>query len=354
MLKKIFFIKIIFVIFTINFCYAASNDYAEKLKSKLDDAEKIAREEFDRLHNTVNNTKSPDERNIKGFVLSTEVKTFKDIPENIDKEISVIRERIRKLIFQVATDIETTGNSGKVKVSRGGNLDYKLPDDAAKRLKSIMSAKAKNNVSVRSIKVSIQLLAAVNNSLMEDAKKEKNESLKRRAYITQAAYVYEMSKIVLDVLNSIELEGKPVLEKLKIEQEKKLNLRISALKKSVGKVENSLNAGKIKEQQAERLKESYGHLLKANEIQLEAWDDLMQKIGKQEDWLKSIKSEKDVIELNMDFAKHQLNTIRDMQVLAETMSLVGNMGELIKIVENIELLELDDKTVQKLLFGGVE
>lgn len=356
MIKKVLFLIVIaFGIFSINFSYAdSSGGYAKELKNKLDDAEKVAREEFNKLHDTVNSTKSPDERNVKGFVLSTEVLTFKDIPENVDKEISIIRDRIRQLIFHVATDIETTGSTGSVNISQGGSIDYDLPADARRRYENIMEAKVKNNVSVMAVKVSFELLSAVNKSLISEAKKENNVSVKRKAYITQAAFVYEMSDIVLDILDKIELEGKPSLKTLKAEQDTKLKARKAKLEKSLQKVESSFKAGKVGEKPFKSLEKSYGNLLKVTEAQLEGWEDLMGKVGKQDNWLNDIKNKKDLVEFKRDLAKHQLDTLRDMYVLENAMSIIGNMDELVEIIENIELLELDEKTVQKLLFGNVQ
>jgi hypothetical protein len=331
----------------------SDSEYEQRLRGMMGAAHKVATEKLGKLYDTTNSTKSPDERNIKGFVLSTDVRTFREIPEHVDREIAKIQESIRFIIFQVATDAEEyQGDTGTLVYNSLHGIGYKnLPKDAIKKYKRLMEGKKKNNVSVRSVQIAIQLLASINKEIMADAERETNIERKRRLYITQAAYVYEMADIVLDVLNNVSLEGKPVLEQIKNDSERRLRSRLSEIEIELERIDRAKATRAITEKYAASLQKSYTLMKKANETTLQAWDDLMKQVSKQENWLKNIKKQSISIELKRNAAKHQLGTLRDLYVLSDLVSLVGDLEELVASIQEIELLELDEETVITLIGG---
>lgn len=323
--------------------------YESELRQRLEAAEKIAREELDRLHEAVNNTGSDDERNIDGFVLSTEVRTFEDVSEGIDREIQLIRNNIRSLIFQVATDIERTGSSPGVGYDSQTGVRYEgLPAEAVAKYENILNAKEANNVSVRSVQVAIQLLASINRDLMTDARQTDDVQSKRRLYITQAAYIYEMADIVLSVLDDLQLEGKPTLDRLHGENQQRINRRLVDIEAELARVESELSAGRLSDRDAENLRKSYGLIIAANRTSLAAWDDLMSQVERQEDWLATMKHHAVSIELKRNAARHQLNTLRDIVLVGEIAPLI-TMDDLVATIQTVELLELDEEAVYGLL-----
>lgn len=313
----------------------------------------VVQETLEKIHDKANSTNSPDRRNITGFVLSTEVSTFRDIPANIDQDIQHLRESIRALIFRVATDIELTGSSGKASISEGGVISYEdLPADAVKEIERLMDAKAKNNVSVRSVHLAIKMLTNLNKQLMTEAEKAINVQQKRKLYIMQSAFVYEMSDIVAEFLNNVSLEGKEELEKISNEHQQRINERVQEIDTLIGKVKQAQSQGAISAESAGRQENSYNLMKGANQQTLQAWQEFTQKISQQDNALQNIKSKHVAIELIRDNAKMQLDTLRDIAVVGEFHSLIGNIDELMATIEGLELLELEPETVRTLLFGN--
>lgn len=323
--------------------------YAEALRQRLAAAERIAREELDRLHDVVNNTSSDDERNIDGFVLSTEVRSFEDIPASIDREIELIRSNIRSLILQVATDIERDNSSGEVNYDSGAGVAYEeLPAEAVNKFQRIIDAREQNNVSVRSVQLAIQLLVAINQDLMRDARETTDPQTKRRLYITQAAYIYEMADIVLAILDEMQLAGKATLERLNAENQRRIQRRLADIQAELVRVESEHQAGRLSDRDAGNLQRSYELIIAANRTSLNAWGDLMQQVSRQEDWLESMKRHAVSIELKRNAARHQLNTLRDIMLVGEIMPLIS-MDDLVSTIQTVELLELDEEAVFGLL-----
>ena len=285
--------------------------------------------------------------------MSTDIRTFRDIPKKINAEILKIKEEIRWLIRQVATDIELSGedSTGNIIVGPSG-IQYKLPENTIQKYRKIMRAKQDNNISVRSVKIAIKFLASINKQLMDVAKKEDNSELKGRLYVTQAVYVYEMADIVLDLLNKIGLEGKPVLEKIKEDSEKQIQGDSSWIQAELKKIKQAEKKGKITEKVAVNLEKTYRHLLEANKSILSAWDSLMEKVDRQENWLNKIRDYRVSVKFKRDAAKKQIETLRRILIFAEVRPLVDSMDDLIAIIQDLEILELTNEDVSTLLFGN--
>lgn len=320
-----------------------------KYSAILGDSEVAVEQGIKKLHDQVNATSSPDERNIQGFVTSSEVVTFKQIPKAVDAEIKDIRKKIKTIILMAATDIEQSGSSGSV-TFRKGELDY-LPKDAKAKYQRLMDAKKLNNISVRSVNLAIKMLSQLNQKLIDAAKQEKQIDRRNKLFITQAAYVYEMADIVLDILDRIGLEGKKDIQALHQEYKNKVTKRGQNINKELEKISQAEEKRGITKTYAESLRESYKHMQRANEIGLTAWKDVMDKVQQQDSWLNKMKQMRETIALKRNAAKLQLETLRDMGVLRNTVNIIDNMEELVTTVGSMELLILDESTVRQLIFG---
>ncbi len=339
----------------ISMVYAASPpqtsaEFTKKYQAIAEGATEAVRQGIGKLYDSVNSTDSPDERNLQGFVTSTEVVTFKDIPAQVDAQISEIRTRIKTIILAAATDIEQTGSSGTVNFAEG-ELSY-LPRDAKEKYQRLMEAKKMNNVSIRSVNLAVQMLSDLNQKLIEAAQQESNIDRRNHLYITQAAYVFEMADIVLEILDKIGLEGKQDIERLYQDYQTKVTTRQQEITQELSEIAQSEQRASITKEYADQLRASYDHMQKANEIGLQAWDTVMSKVKQQESWLNNTKKMRDTIRFKRNEAQKQLQTLRDLGVLRGVDKIVSNMEQLVTTVGSMALLTLDEKTVRCLVFGS--
>ena len=249
-----------------------------------------------------------------------------------------------------ATDIEQTGDSGKLNFEQG-ELSY-LPRDAKEKYLRLIESKKLNNVSIRSINLAIQMLHGLNQQLIEAAKKEDNIDRRNRLYITQAAYVFEMADIVLEILDKIGLEGKKDIEALHQENQTKVAARKKEIDQELADIAQAEQRQSITKVYADQLRASYDHMQKANEIGLQAWATVIGKVQQQENWLNKTKEMRDTIRFKRNEAQKQLQTLRDLGILRGVNKIVDNMDQLVATVGSMELLVLDEKTVRCLVFGN--
>lgn len=351
------FLLSIFVLYsTFATAAPADEDYETRAREAL---QRILQEEVEKVKETVNTTPSEHEENIEGFVLSSQLASFSDIPKTVDAEIKAIRRGIRLLIRQVAMDIELNdGKSGTLTVDDRGNISYQPNPDLPKALnekrEQLLRADLNNRISARSAALALKILASINDSLKAQAANAQNGAEKRRVFLTQAIYVYEMADIVLELLDGLELEGKPVLEGLHREAQERVRQRGHEIDQQVKEVKRLERQGLFTSEQARREEETLELMRKASQAGLDSWNELMAQVGSQEEFLNNIKSKKGIISYKREKARLQVATLRDIKSVVAARDIIGSMDDLVDVVADLDLLVLDEGTVRDLLGYGYE
>lgn len=331
---------------------SAETAYIDKAMEAL---KEITTEQVDKIETTANNTDSKNEENLKGFVLSTQIKTFADIPKNTDQEIEQLKEETKLLIRQVALDMEMSkeNKSGQLSLDDKGNLRYEpnpdLPDDLNQKRKALLEGNMKNNISIRSASLALNLLASVNDEIIEQAKNAKGRKDKEKLYMKQAIYVYEISDIVLTLLNELTLDGKNSIHTLYTEAQNKVSRSLKNVAKQKQDVQTLNNKGVITSVQLTQELDGLAHIEKANERSLEAWQGILEKIDSQDKYLENLKLKKEFIAYKQNRAKLQIETLRDLRGVASLRDSIGAIDDLVGAVDQLDLLVLDDQVVTALL-----
>jgi len=342
---------IISLVIVLQFSYADNTNFTEKSKKALDG---IVKKQIEKMSNLANSTKSANEDNVKGYVLSSHIRTFSDIDSHIKNEINSMRHEIKSLIIRVALEIEINNDSsGKLGIDDSGNVYYnsnkKLPKDTNDKQEKLLKANLQNSVSVRSIELAVRLLANINSELIEQGKNAKTAKEKEKIYMKQAIYVYEMSDMLLELLNKINLDGAGVIYSIYNEAKRKSKKRISDIDEEKKKVDSLVQKGMMSQETGTKEKESYRLIQQASQKSLEVWDEILKKIGNQEKFLAHLKQQKELIEFKRKKALFQLEALRDIRTVREVKDTIGSLDKLVDSVSSLELLVLDEYTVQQLL-----
>ena len=329
----------------------AETDYEKKARDAL---KKITTEQIKKIKEQSNSTNSANEKNIKGFVLSTHIQNFSDIPKSIDSRIRKIKEDIRLLIKSIALDIEINrGSSGVLSVDDRGNIQYKANSNLPKNLnikrKQLLESNLKNSVSIKSASLAFQLLVNINKDLKEKAKMAKDRKTKERLYMTQAIYIYEMADIVLELLDNLSLEGKDTIVKLHQDAKGRVDKNIANIEIQKGKAKDLKNKGLINSKELTKELSDLELIRIANERSLDSWTEIMKKIGTQQNFLNKLKRQRDLIAYKRSKAKIQLETLRDISGVASLRDSIGSLDDIVYSVAQLDLLVLDERTVSSLL-----
>lgn len=317
--------------------------------------ESIVKDQVVRIEEKTNSTGSANEENIKGFVLSTHIRSFEDIPVSIDREIQKIKNETRLLIRHIATDIELNGRntSGSLIVDDKGNINYqpnsKLPEKLNKKREKLLKAGLKNSVSVRSAAMAFQLLANVNKALIIRGNEAKNRRDKEKSFIAQAIFVYEMSDIVLDLVDNLSLGGSSTIKNLHKQAEGRVDKRYDDIESLKSNAKKLFDRKDLTKEQLDNEISAFEYMQKANKKSMKSWAELVNIMNSQQDFLDKIKTKKELIRYKREKARVQLETLRDLRQLAELRDAIGPLDDLLASVGSLDLLVLDEHTVSVLL-----
>jgi len=279
---------------------------------------------------TMNSTKKKLDKLVEALKgnYDLDIKQIKIVPANEDvrEEVLKIQNDIRYLYLATTKEIEETGTAN-LKLDK----DTLFSISHGERQERIANNQEQINVTISSQAMAIKVLVRLNDSLIEMAKNETNRKKKQQLYMTQAMYVYELSHIVLNMIDNISMSG--------IEDLRALHKETMQTFKEMETVFNEM----IKENEDEEAK----NWLKALDFLRVQWGTVLGTLDNQEGWLNNLKEEKDKFE---DIAK---KAVFQLQLLEQgvIMDIVINQIAAVKSVleEELPILRLGQNEMESLL-----
>ena len=205
------------------------------------------------------------------------------------EKIAEIQTNIKNLFLVTAQEIEQ-GNSVTITVDSSG---IGLPTKAKERTNRFLGSKENVNISIRSQSIAIKVLYRINRDLIDSAEREDNRRKKIDWYLTQAVFAYELSSVVIQMIDTLSSSDLEDLRKVYDEEMTELSKLETVFKK---KAEGN---NKQKKQQAEGW-------LKAIKGIRENWGEVLKGIGRQEDWVKNLKEKRNEFEGFAETAAYQV------------------------------------------------
>jgi len=343
--------KVIISLFVVLQFGYAEKDFTEKSKKALDG---IVKKQIEKMSNLANSTKSANEKNVKGYVLSSHIRAFSDIDAHIKSEINSMREDIKGLIIRIASEIEVNNDSsGKLSIDDRGNVYYhsdkRLAKDIKDKEEKLLKANLQNSVSVRSIELAIRLLANINSELIQQGRNAKTGKEKEKIYMKQAIYVYEMSDMLLELLDKVSLDGVGVIYSIYEQAKLRVDGHLKDIQRDIKEVDILVKDNLMTLENAEKEKLRLNTNKKGVLKSLNIWKDILKKVSNQESFLSRLKQHKRLITYKRNTALSQLEILRDIRTLKEIKNTIGSFDKLVDSVSSLELLTIDEYTLQQLL-----
>lgn len=331
-----------------------SNEYENNRKIKLKEQ---VYGQIKHIKKVSNSVESNSDKYKKGSMLSTEIKTFSDISKDIDTEISQTKKQIKLLIKIIAQDIEIhNGVSGSLQIKTSENevnIEYipkkSLSKTMNKKREKLLKANLANTVSIKSATLAFEILANINTQLKTSAINAKTRKEKEIFYLKQAIFVYEMSDIVINLLDKLTLSGKEDIETIYNNTKKQSQIVVADIKKQKVKTKELVKNGDIPQGNLEQSLKRLDQMINAQSLMMNSWESMMNKLGKEGQYLKKLKSKNRLLKYYKENARLQIVTLRGLKTVADLKDSIGSLDKLIGIVGSLDLAPLDDRAVSQLL-----
>jgi hypothetical protein len=294
--------------------------------SDTSDLEKELEQKSEELTQAAKNIAIKKLENIEDFLskggwdIDTEDWKIIPVSEEIREKIAEIQTGIKDLFIATALSIEEEENI-EIKVDNSGiGLSKK---EAEKRNKMFESNKD-STTTIRSRAMAIKVLYRINEDLIAVAKQEEDPKKKSNMYLTQAVFVYELSSIIMGMIDNLSATSIEDLRNIYKDQMEEISNMETEAKKMVEKNEN--------DQQAK-------DWLGALDVLREKWNIFLSTLGKQEDWIKKLKDSKEKFEGIAKKAVYQIKMLEMKTFVEELSEEIEGIVSVLEI-ENIEILPL--------------
>ena len=297
-------------------------------------ARKLLTEKFDESQDLLNEADFGDVPP-QGFRVSEHLVGI-DSDGNVRTRIPQLKEEMRAIIIAAAEQIEQEHDL-EIRVDDEG---IQLTHTEKEKFDQFRDAIEKTNISLQSYALAVQLLIEVNSVLVEQAKKEEDPERKRYLYARQAAFVHELTSIIIEMLTSLTTEG---LREIRSIHQDEL-AEIVSLKNRM----NARESQALDEADRQRASQRTKDWLKALDQVKEEWASVLQFLATQESWINDARGARKRFELVKEDASIQLGVLERIMIVTEVSEALGSLEAITK-VQDIPLLHLDAETALSLL-----
>jgi len=327
-----------------------SNNELEKIRRKMKKmAEQVGKEainqHFQEMRRKIIISGNPFVEDSRALT-SDDILKLSNIEENVIAQIESRKKAIKAIILNTAGQIEA-GENPTIIFDLGGEK-FTTPKVAQKE-ERLAKAFKENRISLNSLVLAIKATASLSKNLYQAANQESNAKKKLPLFVEYTAFVYEMSSIVIEVIQDFTLGGVEEIKTLYDERLKKVNsLKQRITEKLIRPYQVLLENKEITEEEYKLATKQYSEWNKALKVSLDGWKRVFSVIDDQDTWANNIKNKL------AEFKRRKLEAGFQLEVLMEidiTRTMLAHLKGLEKLanLELPELLILDEETARDLI-----
>ena len=274
-------------------------------------------------------------------MLTSSMSLHQTLPKKYRKRITKYREIIRKLIFDIAFEIQN---------SKFKELDNEIKDSGLsvyqeRRYESVRDAQKELYASYDSIREALNYLTDFNRKVLEKITSSKGKK-KTSLLLLNAIVVFETTDAIIDLIEDFQLNGKETLRGINNQVFKELKSQESEDDKLHERASN--NEGYIEK----GVRRSIRERREIREMVTKKWGDIWKMVAALETNILHARGHVETLKLIRDNAKGQIDVLEVIGITQMVESNMNNFQE-ISSVTNIELAPLTREDVYGLI-GKVE
>lgn len=353
--SKLLYTLLTFTLFYLFIFCSDSNSQSNKLKtphlkekhqSDIDDfsnrLKKVSQEE---MKNSLNNMRQ-NINNITGshYATTDDILKMSEIEDEARRRIQGYKEGIKRMILETASAIE---DNREVKVTEiSGSYFTEVTERQASTLKEAFS---RNSISLRSLSLSIQMYCELSKDQYNKATNEQDPDKKYKLYIEYTAFVYELSAIVIELIEDFRIEGIAELNNIHRNRKIEVDKIKDQIKDQRFIQKQRLDKNEITEDDFSKSNDNYNNWEKALEASLNHWDNIFAILSDQEKWADNICGKLNHFKnLKMD-AGIQLAVLRETMITKGFLEHLSGLQKIVEVAAKVPLLPLDESIVYQLI-----
>lgn len=278
------------------------------------------------------------------FWISPQLPRFGTIDALVSERIDARKKAIRRIILETAREIELKRNP--TLTFEGTQVE--VASNQQQIAQKLDSAIRKNNVSINSLSLAIKMVVGISAELHQAAISETNGKRKYDLYVEYTALVYELSSLLVEVLENFNQEGADEVQTLYKNRNRSIDMLKEDLNERIQDYEQDLKENKITKEEFEQKKSHFSGYLEALDTSLDAWKKILAVMENQKQWADQITSKVEAFEDLQKDSELQLRVLKELGIVKEIREVIKGLEELANIAE-VPLLKLDKEIALQLL-----
>jgi len=256
--------------------------------------------------------------------------------KEVKEGVKTCRDEIVAVITTTADSVEAEHNIEALTAKR--NLE--LTDRQKQKLQRLSEAVKETNVSIQSHVLVLRILMESNDALIASAKKERDPDARRGICARQAAFVYELTYVTLEMLDELDTDGILDLTSLRGEEMAEMGGIEGRITQRTEHVVDRRD-GRAARGKARRW---LGGLSKTRKN----WDTAVEVADRQKEWIENARSKRNYLEAILEDASIQVSVLERAMIASKPMAHLRALESLIR-TDDGPLLRLDSRAACGLL-----
>jgi len=280
------------------------------------------------------------------YKVSTDVIQLRDVDRYVITKIEGRKEAIKRIIWTTAADIEAGRNIG---ISFEGTR-IELSTRERERVDRLNKAIQNNNVSISSLALSIKMVVAISGTLYNNASSETDPKRKFDLYVEYTAFAYELSSIVIELLETYRQEGADELRELYAERDLEIDQLKGRINNALSNYKTQLDSGMVTQEEYDKKFKTYNDLLAALDVSLKSWQKIFDILDNQKNYSEKLRSKVNIFRRLRDDAGLQILVLREIGIAQEiSFYFKNNDIEDIAEIAQVPLLQINADLAKELL-----
>ena len=275
-------------------------------------------------------------------LLTTNITSIKDIPQNVRDRMGSFHERIQVIIEKVAAQIESHRYRETEKEIGG----MKLSVNERSRILSLLHAEKKLQTSYGSLKTTVDVLSKMNDMILRriaSSESSGDRATERNLILVNSILVYELTDYVIRYVENFQLQGMEEIYKIQHSELKKLS-ELQKYQRDLRKRANSSTSKEFKETTLASIQT----LESSVETIREEWESYTEEVRDMNDRVGPITQRLHDLKILRDLAGVQIRVFEAAAAVGILKRNILALQDAMKGLEKLQLASLTPERVRRL------
>lgn len=281
-------------------------------------------------------------------LLTENISRVGEIPSTIRKNLGCLHDKLRRVIREVALNIETRNYRSQEEALNEVINEAYLSSKQKGKVEKIIDADKRMHISTQSLNLTVNICSELNRRIvknLEECERTGERHIEANILLGNAILIYELADFAIDYINSFKLEG--LDEILEIRDD--ICEKIKQTKKNLEKQKQRSELQDVSEDMRQRFISSQENKINLCELILKEWEGYVKEIEDSQSDLASSHQNLSALILVKADAKSQLDILQLAAVVRVLRENCMAIDSIVNSIQGLDLITIDPPRLRRLM-----